>query len=261
LITPEGQKTVAGSEALRESAINLGADLVICKDESDLDEFADLMDRGIEVCTLRGYTNSEIEKKRKKWTTSKRLDTLDAECAKDIVGSAIKYEKEVFILDYTIGLTAGAASNNANTDDADRFMSYLHADARGVMYFVEQWCAYSPYAGELKLKVNVVTAGRRVNTNDYCAPATMTTWIQQAIFDVDASERIGDLRISIKLKSREFLDRFMFSGRRCWGLRHGIDAFGKLGDDPRRRVPAHIDPHSEDNADLVRQILRLPNAV
>lgn len=250
-------------DSLRISATTLRADLVVCKNQDDVASLQDLRNSGIEVCDLYDFSRSAAEQKRCAWTQPQKLDEIDAAMAASTVGAAVKYTDEIAILDYTIASAAKKASDRAAETDADRMFGYLKGYAKGIVYVVDQWFAHSPFGGDGKIDITIVTQGKLVGTLGYFDPAIIGTWIDQAIRDVDRNNRIDSIDVQFKLDTRPriFLERFIFAGQSCWGMQHGADHFGKLVDVAGRRQPTFITPDCAGYRQLVSQIMNLPDAV
>ena len=235
---------------IRQLAKDLRADAVVCGTGRDTAALCDLERDGIEVVEIREYSRSGAESQRQRYREAVRLDNIQDVAARDrVVGSAIKYTRQVSLIDPYIG--AGAVGGRVDV--------YVSA----VAYVAELWQRVSPYVAEGRLNVELVTAGGQTGASGGLVDAAVARCVlESAVRRSDRRDVIGALEITVKQDAirRKFLDRFLEAKRRCWGVRHGIDCLGDLTRPFGRRRPTFIEPASDDNRALVIELRDLPDA-
>jgi hypothetical protein len=235
---------------MRQAAIALNADMVVCAGMADKHDLADLAAHGIEVVSLSEFQGCEADRRRIGWLQAVRLDRLEIRAREDTIGRALRYTRRLTIVDRYFGLTAKDGRVNRKLSD----------HARGVAYLAGIWKRQSPYAKHESLDLELVTAaGATGAAGGFVDPSRARTAIFAALQSVSIPATVN-VSITFKQDSEPQImnDRFIEAKGRCWGVRHGTDSFGHLMSGTPR--PTFIDPASNDNLSLVSQIRRLDDA-
>ena len=235
---------------LRHLAVELQADIVVCRDAYQVKKLSDLRCKGIEVCTISKYRSSETEAKRKEWCRSTRIDRLPAKESLELVGRMIRYVTEIIVVDRYFGVKAkeGYVSGGLK-----RFV-------RGLVYLANCWKQHSPYAMSKGLTIQVVSVAGAVGAaSGYIHPKAAETAIRNAVSRLDTKGNIGTLDISLKADARQALinDRFIAGMGRCFGIQHGIDDLGNLMLSASNRRRTSLTPDCPDHRDLLTEIQAL----
>ena len=242
---------------LRRLALELCADIVVCRDVSDVGCLSDLRCRGIEVCTLSNYRSSRTEAKRRKWSRTTQLDQLpDAESAK-LVGLTLRYATEIVVVDRFVAREA------ANAVNAGRISGQLRLFVQGLIYVANCWKEHSPYARFCGPTIHLISiAGGPPSAHGYVNPKSAKKIIRKAVLQLDSNRSIGRLDIYLKADKHPKIakDRFVSGMGRCFGVQHGIDDIGKLTLPKPRRGPTSLIPDCQYYRDLLTAIKALPPA-
>lgn len=227
-------------------------DVVIALNDSERQQCIDAGAPPELVILVEEFVGSACDARRSAWLAAQRLDTLDAPSAEMLVGGAVRFAKKIVVADKMIGVSA--------KDGNSRVTKHL----RGVSYIVNAWHRLSPYAaGTLDVEI-VSVAGGSGSRAGFIDPATTRTTIVNAMRQLDSGRKIGELTITLKQdgEPQVFNDRVLTCGTRAWGIHHGFDDLGKLGNvtPNNRRRPTRIEPASDALATTFRDILALRDA-
>jgi hypothetical protein len=253
---PKRQDRYSGEtriDELRRIAVDMRADIVVCRDGADLAAIAELTCNDIEVCTVAQYRSSRSEARRRRWLAGQRLDRLAPADSAELLGRATMYAEEILILDK---MFARAGKDGHVTEQLRRF-------ARGVVHIVEQWRIYSPFASEVSLSVVLVSAaGNSGAAAGFVDPEKAETAIRAALADADRRQVLTQVAIDLRRDSSPamFKDRFLAGFGRCWSISHGLDDIGRLGDLKAKRGPTILAPDCQAYRDTLADIKLLPKA-
>ena len=234
-------------------AIELRADVVVCRDDREVRYLCNLRDTGIEVCTLSEYRYSKTEAKRKKWTQTTRIDNLREEQIVELVGRIVRYSRDIFVVDKYFASKAKDGFINKG----------LRPFVEGLLYVAKSWSKSSPFASVSFPTVHLLSvAGGTGASGGYVEPSMAEKTIRKLVQRLDSNRAIGELRISLKLDKIPPIarDRFLSAMGRCFGVQHGIDDIGKLDLPKKRRGPTSLIPDCQDYRDLFTEIKALPSA-
>ena len=115
---------------LRRLALELCADIVVCRDVNDVGDLSDLRCRGIEVCTLSNYRSSKTEAKRRELFQTTRLDQFPTAQGAKLVGRTLRYATEIVVIDRFV---AKAAVNAINAVKAGQIGGQLRHFVQGLI--------------------------------------------------------------------------------------------------------------------------------
>ena len=209
--------------------------------------------KGIEVCTVSQYRKSRIEERRRAWLRAQRLDKLSAAESGELIGRAVMYLEEIFIVDKMIARNAKDGYVTAK----------LRTFARGVVHVVEQWRRWSPHATRCEPSIVVLSAaGAAAAAAGYVDPEKAEEAIRQAVKEADKSRIVGNLIIDLRQDRAPgiFNDRFLAGPDRCWGVGHGFDDIANLASSNTKRRPTIIAPDCQAYRDTLGEIRSLPKA-
>ena len=229
---------------LRDIALALHADIVVCRDPPDTGFVADLRNYGTEVCTLSNYELSKAEARRRGWTQTTRIDHLSAVDSEWLVGRTLRYATEILVCDKYI---AHAAKSGWMTPQLKRF-------GKSLVYVARCWKKHSPYARFQKPNINILSvAGGNVN------PYTAEKVIRQVVSRLDSNRCIGKVYISLKIDRHPSItsERYLSAMGRCFGVQHGIDDLGNLTLPQSKRRPTSLLPDCQVHRDLLGEIQAL----
>ena len=229
---------------LRDIALALHADILVCRDPPNTEFVSDLRRHGTEVCTLSNYELSRSEARRKDWAQTTRIDRLSVIDSKCLIGRTLRYATDILICDRYI---ANAARDGWMTSQLKRF-------GKGLIFVARCWREHSPYAQSCKPNIKILSiAGGNVNPNK------AETTIRQVICQLDSNRCIGTVSIILKNDKRPTIanERYISAMGRCFGVQHGIDDLGNLTLPQSKRRPTSLIPDCQVHRDLLTEIQAL----
>jgi hypothetical protein len=240
------------AERLRKITSGLRGDIVVCANDADIVELADLSDAGIEVCSLLDYENSATERKRLAWNSPQGLEEVAGTVADEIIGRAVMFSHELIFVDRYIGVM---------TRDK-RITARLKEAARAIVYVSTLWRKVSPYSGGRKATVLVITEGGMTGADGYVDAQEAERLITLAVKDEDSDNNIRSLSVEVKQESDPacFKDRFIKAGDRCWQIGHSISSLDNLRKAPGARDTIAIYPDCLYFRKVVAGVRNLPSA-
>lgn len=216
-IVPVGRR-ITGSKIHRLRRISklLRADIVICASSAEVDELSDLVDDGIEVCSLNHYARSNTEYRRQVWSEPADLNNMKSVLAESIVGRAVKYSDEIIIYDPFIGKLAATARSGQPRN--------LRKFAQAVVFVAQQWFDVSPYSRGDGVKIKIVTRAGWIPASPHIAPDNAHSRLETALRNCDTDGFIKELDLIFKQDDKQprFRSRYIKAGQHCWKIDHEI---------------------------------------
>ena len=219
-------------------AVELVADIVICRDQEQVGKLVGLAQQGIETCTLSDYTSSQTEAKRRTWTGATRVDNLGTVESEALTGRMVRYATEVIVVDRFF---ASAAKDGRITKRLRKF-------AQSLVYIADAWVGASPYAHTGGPTIHLISvAGTSGAASGYVDAGVAERTIRDAVQQADRRGNIGTLQIALKKDRVPPIanDRFISCTGRCFGIQHGIDDLANLRFAHERRRPTSFIPDSQ----------------
>ena len=251
LATPSSKVDVPAEplpDRLIALATGMQADAIVCSSADAIERVSRSANLKGKLIHIRDYSRSSTEQLRRGYLSAVRLDKLRHEERQEHVGRAVRYARRVTLVDRYFSAHTKQGSSRAD----------LRKYAKGAMYVVRQWQAYSPYAANQQLELELLTVGGDTGARSgHIDPGRARRVIKQELRRIDATHIIGTLTVTLKEEDsqRLFRDRFLEAKRRCWGIKHGIDSLATLMEsDERHRDAAFIEPPSQAYLDLVSEL-------
>ena len=242
---------------LKRLALELCADIVVCRDVHDVGCLSDLCRHDVEVCTLSDYGSSNTESRRWDWYNTKRIDNLPPDQSVELAGRTLRYATEIAVVDRYVAQEAARAVKDGQIGER------LELFVQALIYVAECWKKHSPYSlfGEPTIHLISIAGGSR-KARSYVDPKNVEKIIRKVVLQLDSNRSVGKLQISLKVDNEPRLvkDRFVSGMGRCFGVQHGIDDIGKLTLPKPERGPTSLIPDCQYFRDLLNDIKALPSA-
>lgn len=236
-----------GAPKLASIGDMLNADCIVCKCEEDTIRVRESLISDIEVVTFNEYLKSEAEKKRRKWTKTQNIDTLNMRQAAELITSAVRYSINLTFFDYAI-------STFAKHDAAEWEAEILARWVKGFVRVLEYCANNYPLQNRPTHNVTIFADISRPAKNK-AEKVELARSIESRLKEV-LIEAVKSSSISAKwnpvvvitedTRPKKFLDRYLQADKRSWQVSHSTEPFGDLWAADSKRKHEGFKLHAED---------------